>query len=47
MIDEILNIIEYVAIGGIVLTLIICEGSRWYWKKKEKKNREVSEHTLD
>lgn len=45
--DEILNIIEYVAVGGVVLALIVCEGARWYWKKKEKKNSEVSENTLE
>lgn len=45
--DEILNIIEYIAVGGVVLALVVCEGSRWYWKKKEKKNREVSGRTLD
>lgn len=44
--DEILNIIEYIAVGCVVLALIICEGSRWYWKKKEK-NCEVSERSLD
>lgn len=45
--DEILDIIEYIAVGGVVLALIVCEGSRWYWKRKEKKSRGVSESTLD